>query len=136
MRRRCRDGISAAHTEMKNILHDQPDYAEGLCLLTLIDPALGRRQEAIAGRRAADPLPSKRFYDEPGTTVKPRNHLRRDWRKRSRHQAARIDATALRTDFLGSTAFTPVVGSSVRCSSVRKDCGGIEEAGHIELAFW
>jgi len=54
----------------------------------------------IAGRRAAYPLPSKRCYDEPGTTVKPRDHLRLDWRKGSRHQAARGDATALRTDFL------------------------------------
>ena len=99
---------------MKNILHDQPEYAEGLCLPTLIDAALGHRQEAIAGRRAADLLPSKRCYDGPGTIVKPRNHLRLDWRKGSRHQAARGEASALRTYFLRSTAFTSVVESFER----------------------
>jgi hypothetical protein len=51
---------------MKNILHDQPEHAEGVCLLTPIDAALGHGQEAIAGRRAADLLLSKRCYDGPG----------------------------------------------------------------------
>ena len=51
--------FGTARSEIKNILHDQPEYAEGLCLLTLIDAALGHRQEAIAGRRAADLLPEK-----------------------------------------------------------------------------
>jgi len=46
---------------MKNILHDQPEYAEGVCLLTVTDAALGHRREATAGRRAADLLPSKKM---------------------------------------------------------------------------
>jgi TolB-like protein len=50
--------FGAARTEIRNILRDQPEYAEGLCLLAMIDAALGRKQEAIeAGRRAAELLP-------------------------------------------------------------------------------
>jgi serine/threonine-protein kinase len=48
----------AARVEMENVLRDQPEYAEGLCLLAMIDAALGRTEEAVAeGRRAAELLP-------------------------------------------------------------------------------
>jgi len=96
---------------MKNILHDQPEYAEGVCLLTPIDAALGHRQEAIAGRRAADLLLSKRCYDGPGVIVKPRDHLHLGWREKDLAiKPLDEDATALRTYFLRSTAFTSVGG--------------------------
>jgi hypothetical protein len=77
-------------------------------LLTVIDAALGHRQEAIADRGAADLLPSKRCYDGSGTIVKPCDYLRLGWRKGSRRQASRRDATVLRTYFLRSTALTSV----------------------------
>jgi TolB-like protein/cytochrome c-type biogenesis protein CcmH/NrfG len=50
--------FSGARTEMENVLRDQPEYAEGLCLLGMIDAALGRSDDAISeGRRAAELLP-------------------------------------------------------------------------------
>jgi TolB-like protein/Tfp pilus assembly protein PilF len=50
--------FSAGRAEMENVLRDQPDYAEGLCLLAMIDAALGRKEEALTeGRRAAELLP-------------------------------------------------------------------------------
>jgi TolB-like protein len=50
--------FNAARGEMENILRDQPDYAEGLCLLGMIDAALGRKEEALReGARAAELLP-------------------------------------------------------------------------------
>jgi TolB-like protein/Tfp pilus assembly protein PilF len=47
-----------ARVEMESVLRDQPEYAEGLCILGMVDAALGRKQEAmIEGRHAAELLP-------------------------------------------------------------------------------
>jgi TolB-like protein/class 3 adenylate cyclase/Tfp pilus assembly protein PilF len=55
---RAMAAFTAARTEMESVLHDQPEYAEGLCLLGMIDAALGRKEEALSeGRRAAELLP-------------------------------------------------------------------------------
>ena len=48
----------AARAEMETALREQPDYAEGLCVLAMSDAALGRKEEAMReGRRAAELLP-------------------------------------------------------------------------------
>jgi TolB-like protein/cytochrome c-type biogenesis protein CcmH/NrfG len=48
----------AARVEMEKIVHEQPDYAQALCVLGMIDAALGRKEDAIrAGRRAVELLP-------------------------------------------------------------------------------
>jgi serine/threonine-protein kinase len=48
----------AAHAELERTLSEQPDYAPTLCVLGLIDAALGRKDEAIReGRRAIELLP-------------------------------------------------------------------------------
>src|SRR4029077_19539863 len=45
----------AARTEQKKIVHAQPDYGPPLCVLGLIDAALGRKEEALReGRRAVE----------------------------------------------------------------------------------
>jgi TolB-like protein/class 3 adenylate cyclase/Flp pilus assembly protein TadD len=50
--------FTTARAEMETILIQQPDYAEGLCLLGMSDAALGRKQDALReGRRAAELLP-------------------------------------------------------------------------------
>jgi TolB-like protein/class 3 adenylate cyclase/Tfp pilus assembly protein PilF len=47
-----------AETEIKKILETQPDYPEALCVLGLIEAALGNKTLAIGdGRRAVDLLP-------------------------------------------------------------------------------
>jgi TolB-like protein/Tfp pilus assembly protein PilF len=48
----------AAHAELERTVSEQPDYAPALCVLGLIDAALGRKGEAIReGRRAVELLP-------------------------------------------------------------------------------
>jgi TolB-like protein/Tfp pilus assembly protein PilF len=48
----------AARAELERTVSDQPGYAPALCVLGLIDAALGRKDEAIReGRRAVEMLP-------------------------------------------------------------------------------
>jgi TolB-like protein len=48
----------AARGELEHTVSEQPDYAPALCVLGLIDAALGRKDEAIReGRRAVELLP-------------------------------------------------------------------------------
>jgi len=48
----------AARAELERTVSEQPDYAPALCVLGLIDAALGRKDEAIReGRRAVELLP-------------------------------------------------------------------------------
>ena len=50
-----------AEVEIRKILKTQPDYAEALCVLGLIEAALGQKAQAIDnGRRAVDLLPLKK----------------------------------------------------------------------------
>ena len=58
------DGIAAnaafseAHTQQKKLVREQPDYAPALCVLGLIDAALGHKEDALReGRRAIELLP-------------------------------------------------------------------------------
>ena len=50
--------FTAARVEMEKIVREQPDYAQALCILGMIDAALGRKEDAIReGRRAVELLP-------------------------------------------------------------------------------
>jgi len=58
------DGIAAnaafseARTQQEKLVREQPDYAPGLCVLGLIDAALGKKEDALReGRRAIELLP-------------------------------------------------------------------------------
>jgi serine/threonine-protein kinase len=58
------DGIAAnaafseARTKQEQLVREQPDYAPGLCVLGLIDAALGHKEDALReGRRAIELLP-------------------------------------------------------------------------------
>jgi len=54
----ARDAFTRARTEQERIVRDQPDFAAAVCVLGVIDAALGRKDEAIAeGRRATELLP-------------------------------------------------------------------------------
>jgi TolB-like protein/Tfp pilus assembly protein PilF len=50
--------FSATRVEAENLIGEQPDYAEALCILAMSDAALGRKEEALReGRRAVELLP-------------------------------------------------------------------------------
>jgi serine/threonine-protein kinase len=55
---RAQAAFFAAHAELERTVSEQPGYAPALCVLGLIDAALGRKNEAIReGRRAIELLP-------------------------------------------------------------------------------
>jgi TolB-like protein/class 3 adenylate cyclase/Tfp pilus assembly protein PilF len=50
--------FSEARTRQEKLVHEQPDYGPGLCVLGLIDAALGHKEDALReGRRAIELLP-------------------------------------------------------------------------------
>jgi TolB-like protein/class 3 adenylate cyclase/Tfp pilus assembly protein PilF len=55
---KARSAFTAARTEQEKIIQAQPNYGPPLCVLGLIDAALGRKEEALReGRRAIELLP-------------------------------------------------------------------------------
>ena len=55
---KARAAFAAARAEQEKVIQAQPDNAEALCVLGLIDAALGRKEEALReGRRAVELLP-------------------------------------------------------------------------------
>ena len=63
----ARVALTNARKELEKRVHDQPDYAEGLCALGVIDAALGNKEDAIReGRRAVELMPvSKSAIEGP-----------------------------------------------------------------------
>lgn len=58
---RARTAFSAARIIQEKTVEAQPDYSPALCVLGLIDAALGRKEEALReGRRATELLPVER----------------------------------------------------------------------------
>ena len=56
--RKAQMAFAAARAEQEKIVQAQPDYGPALCVLGLIDAALGRKEEALReGRRAVELLP-------------------------------------------------------------------------------
>lgn len=54
----ARAGFLKARTELEKMVHDQPDYAEGICALGAVDAALGNKEDAIReARRAVELMP-------------------------------------------------------------------------------
>jgi tetratricopeptide (TPR) repeat protein len=54
----ARAAFTAARTEVEKTTREQPDYAQGLTILGLIDAGLGRKDDAIReGRRAVELVP-------------------------------------------------------------------------------
>ena len=55
---KARSAFVAARTEQQKIVQAQPNDSQALCLLGLIDAALGRKEDALReGRRAVELLP-------------------------------------------------------------------------------
>jgi TolB-like protein/class 3 adenylate cyclase/Tfp pilus assembly protein PilF len=63
----ARAAFTKARTELEKIVRDQPDYAEALCALGVVDAALGNKEDAIReGRRAVEIMPvSKNAIEGP-----------------------------------------------------------------------
>jgi len=54
----ARAAFTSARTQAAKLVEEQPDYAEGLCVLGMADAALGRKEDAIReGRRAVELVP-------------------------------------------------------------------------------
>ncbi len=61
---RARAAFAAARAEQEKMVQAQPDYGPPLCVLGLIDAALGRKEAALAeGRRAIALLPVEKEVD-------------------------------------------------------------------------
>jgi serine/threonine protein kinase/tetratricopeptide (TPR) repeat protein len=57
----ARAAFTAARAEQEKAVQDQPNYAPPLCVLGLIDAALGRKEQALReGRRAVELLPVRK----------------------------------------------------------------------------
>ena len=54
---RARETFTAARAEQEQIVAKQKDFGPPLCVLGLIDAALGNKEAALAGRRAMEVLP-------------------------------------------------------------------------------
>jgi TolB-like protein/Tfp pilus assembly protein PilF len=55
---KARSVFTAARAQQEKVVQDQPNYGPALCVLGLIDAALGRKEEALReGRRAMELLP-------------------------------------------------------------------------------
>ena len=55
---KSRSAFTAARGEQEKVVQAEPNYAEAMCVLGLIDAALGRKEEALReGRRAVELLP-------------------------------------------------------------------------------
>jgi serine/threonine-protein kinase len=63
----ARAGFINARKEFEKMLRDQPDYAEAICALGVIDAGLGNKEDAIReGRRAVELMPvSKNAIEGP-----------------------------------------------------------------------
>jgi serine/threonine-protein kinase len=63
----ARVAFSNARKELEKMVRDQPDYAQGLCALGVIDAALGNKEDAIReGERAVELMPvSKSAIEGP-----------------------------------------------------------------------
>src|SRR6266513_2741620 len=63
----ARAAFTKARIEIQQMMRDQPDYAQGLCALGVIDAALGNKEDAVReGRRAVELIPvSKRATESP-----------------------------------------------------------------------
>jgi TolB-like protein/Flp pilus assembly protein TadD len=54
----ARAAFTSARTEVAKLVAEQPDYAEALCVLGMVDAALGNKEDAIReGRRVVELLP-------------------------------------------------------------------------------
>ena len=54
----ARDAFIRARNELQQALRNQPDYAQGLCALGVVDAALGNKEDAIReGERAVELIP-------------------------------------------------------------------------------
>jgi serine/threonine-protein kinase len=67
----ARAAFTKARTELEKMVRDQPDYADALCALGVVDAALGNKEDAIReGRRAVELMPVERNAIEGPALIK------------------------------------------------------------------
>jgi serine/threonine-protein kinase len=89
-----------ARKELEKTIRDQPDYAEGLCALGVIDAALGNKEDAIReGRRAVELMPVSKSAIEGSLLIK-YLALIYAWTGEKDHAFERLDEAAKLPGFL------------------------------------
>jgi TolB-like protein/class 3 adenylate cyclase/Tfp pilus assembly protein PilF len=69
--RAAHDAFTKARAELEKMVRDQPDYAEAICALGVVDAALGNKEDAIGeGRRAVELMPVSRNAIEGALLIK------------------------------------------------------------------
>jgi TolB-like protein/tetratricopeptide (TPR) repeat protein len=69
--RAAHDAFTKARAELEKMLRDQPDYAEAICALGVVDAALGNKEDAIReGRRAVELMPVSKNAIEGALLIK------------------------------------------------------------------
>jgi TolB-like protein/class 3 adenylate cyclase/Tfp pilus assembly protein PilF len=67
----ARTAFAKARTELEKMVRDQPDYAEALCALGVVDAALGNKEDAIReGRQAVEIMPVSKSAIEGPALIK------------------------------------------------------------------
>ena len=115
--------FAAARAEQEKIVQAQPDYAPALCVLGLIEAALGRKEEALReGRRAVELLPiTKDALNWQWHRLLFRNDRCVDRRKRSGLRTACQGNGPFERTQLWPTKADAVLGSVARRPVLRKD---------------
>ena len=94
---KARAAFSKARAEQEKIVQAQPDYGPALCVLGLIDAALGRKEQALEeARRAIELLPVEK--DSVNGSRMP--GLFRDHRRLGRRERSCLAATGTRSSVL------------------------------------
>jgi serine/threonine-protein kinase len=67
---KARSAFTAARAQQEKVVQAQPNYGPALCVLGLIDAALGRKKEALQeGRRAIELLPVEKDSMNGGVMI-------------------------------------------------------------------
>ena len=120
---KARSDFTAARAEQEKLVRAHPDDAGALCVLGLIDAALGRKEEALReGRRAVELLPMEKDAIN-GTRLMVALATNRciGWRQRSRLRTAWNRHSVSGFAKLWHAQADAVVGSVARRSVLRKN---------------
>ena len=123
---RARTAFEAARAQQEKIVQAQPDYGPALCVLGLIDAALGRKDLALdEGRRAIALTPLEKDVNN-GSRVLQYFAITAAWAGEKELALQQLEAglrAPTASDMLsyGALKLSPVLGSAPRRSALREN---------------